>query len=114
MSSDYPFPPFIPEGLFADFDLRLTSIPTSLVNISLASSPQLSVIPNEVSFSPASWNTTQTIRIWANHDSSIMDGPSMLSAVSVTFLTDDVHYNQTGPVSFDVPVRDVDKSKMNE
>jgi hypothetical protein len=103
----YPFPRRISEGRFADFDIRLSSIPLSNVNLTFSHDAYISLGTNFFHFTPVSWNITQRLRVYAIHD-SIVNKVNPSSNLTIKFTSPDYKFNNAITV-VTVPIRDIDR-----
>ena len=95
----------VAEGGVASYTVVLGSQPTAPVTVTpTAESPELSVAPEELRFTPAGWRTAQTVTVTAAHDGDAVQDPTVQVAnvahggnyegasatpVSVTIVEDD-------------------------
>ena len=113
-SNNYPYPLRIPEGRYADFFVSLSSRPLSAVNITLhASDTHVSLAPLWFYFTPESWNSSQTLRIYAIHDSIVDSTASDQSTLYMALESDDYKFNGVSATPYAILLEDIDKGEQS-
>jgi hypothetical protein len=94
-------------GGTASFSIRLNSAPTANVSIGLSSSDtsEGTVGPASVTFTPANWNTPQSVTV-TGVDDALVDGDIAYSIVTAPAVSADLNYS--GRNASDVSVRNID------
>ena len=65
----YPYPPDIPEGRWAVYEVTLPSRPTHNVNITYYTlTDTITLLPDSMTFDPEGWNTPQILVVFAVED----------------------------------------------
>ena len=103
--TDISYPAALPEGRFANYALRLRSIPTSEVNVTLYTSPLLSVTPSFFEFSPATWNKSQEVHVVAVADNIVRPSP-YTAEISFLFTSKDGNYSELSQPDLALLVQD--------
>ena len=109
MKERYPFPPDIPEGRWAVYEVTLPSTPTHSVTITFHSlSHRVSLGPSTMTFEPDNWNTAQDLVIYALEDTVNLPSPYPAS-FNMSLSSADNNFNQYPVPDFNVTVEDNDE-----
>ena len=95
-------------GTASNYTLKLTGQPSADVIVNISSTPisQVMVSPPNITFTPANWNTPQTITLSAVDDA--LFEITRTAIIEHTITSADTHYAATSPSSIAVTVTDND------
>lgn len=88
-----PDTPTVAEGgASVPYGLRLTSRPTNTVTVTLTPDAQVGVSPTTLTFTPSTWDITQTVTISATDD-FVAEASPHAGTVRYSFASADANYN---------------------
>jgi hypothetical protein len=102
----------VTEGGATDtYQVKLTSVPTAAVTITITSDSQVSVAPPSLSFNAINWNTPQTATVTAVNDTVIEPSPHS-GVITHTVASSDTTYNGFSISPITVNITDNDAYKI--
>jgi hypothetical protein len=95
-------------GISASYTVKLTSKPTAHVTVTLTADAQVSVVPITLTFTPADWDTPQTVTVNAVND-AVAEGDHA-GTVTLTAASADVGYDGLAIAPLTVEISDNDSA----
>ena len=105
----YPYPPDIPEGRWAVYEVTLPSRPYNPVTITYRTlTSTLGLSPYQMTFEPEAWNVPQELTVLAFEDEVDMESPYS-SGFNLTLESEDKNYDGQSVPDFNVTIEDNDE-----
>lgn len=105
----YPYPPDIPEGRWAVYEVTLPSRPYNPVTITYRTlTSTLGLSPYQMTFEPEAWNVPQELTVLAFEDEVNMESPYS-SGFNLTLESEDKNYDGQSVPDFNVTIEDNDE-----
>lgn len=105
----YPYPPDIPEGRWAVYEVTLPNKPTHPLTIIYHTlTPTITLSPFQMTFEPEVWNIPQELTVVAIEDEINMASPYR-SGFNLTLVSEDKNYGGQLLPDFNITVEDNDQ-----
>lgn len=105
----YPYPPDIPEGRWAVYEITLPSRPYNPVTITYRTlTATLGLSPYQMTFEPDVWDIPQELTVLALEDEVNLESPYN-SGFNVTLESEDKNFDGQSVPDFEVTVEDNDE-----
>ena len=107
---DQPALADLPEGNVSFFNVRLSSVPTAMVTVTISSSDgtEVRVFPTRLEFTPTNWNVFQFVELTGESDDQV-DGTQQVMMIFDFSSTGDSNYNDAPDVNQPLNVTDSDR-----
>jgi hypothetical protein len=105
----YPYPPDIPEGRWAVYEVTLPSRPYNSVTITYRTlTATLGLSPYQMTFEPDVWDVPQELTVLALEDEVNIESPYN-SGFNMTLESEDMNFDGQSVPDFEVTVEDNDE-----
>ena len=107
----YPYPPDIPEGRWAVYEVTLPNQPYHPVTITFHTlTSTIALSPEQMTFDPEAWNVSQYLTVFAREDEVNTESPYMAS-FNMSLVSMDDNYDGADVDDFNVTVEDNDEGE---